>query len=103
MADEALFILKALLLAEALTHAVKSWGIFDDVRSWITARRDFLRRLLACFECSAVWVTAGVLLYVYLLDFWPLTYIIIIARLATIAHIAIEGVDAWRAAQISKL
>ena len=103
MADATLFWLKGLLLTEALAHAVRSWGIFDGVRSRIAARSVFLQRLFACYECTAVWTAAGVFLYLYFLDFWPLTYIIIVARLATIAHIAIDAVDAWRAAQISKL
>lgn len=103
MDSTTLFILKGLLLTEALTHAVRSWGIFDGTRSRITARCDFLRRLLDCFECTAVWTAAGVFFYLYFLDFPPFDFIIIIARLATIAHIAVDLVDAWRAWLIGKL
>jgi len=103
MDAQTILLMQMILLTEALTHAVRSWGIFDKIRSSIAARCDFLRLLLACYECTAVWISAGVIMYVYFLDFWPITYIIIIARLATIAHIAIDAVDAWRATQISKL
>jgi hypothetical protein len=103
MDTQTFFILKQVLLTEALTHAVRSWGIFDDIRSRITARSDFLRRLLACYECTAVWIAAAVFTYLYFLDFWPFTAIIITARLATIAHIVIDGVDAWRASTINKI
>ena len=98
-----IFILKGILLTEALAHAVKSWGIFDGVRSRITARSFFLSRLLACFECVSVWTAAAVFLYLFFLDFWPFTFIIIVARLATIAHIIIDLVDAWRASTINKI
>jgi len=103
MADQIVFYIKGILLAEALTHAVRSWGVFDGVRSRIVNRCDFLRRLLSCYECSAVWITAAVFTYLYFLDFWPFTFIIITARLATITHIVIDGVDAWRAAAINKI
>jgi hypothetical protein len=103
MAGQAIFILKLILLTEALTHAVRNWGIFDGIRSRITSRNDFIRRLLSCFECSAVWISTAVFTYLYFLDFWPFTAIIITARLATIAHIVIDGVDAWRASTIGKI
>ena len=98
-----IFGLKWLALTEALTHAVKSWGIFDGVRSLIVARSRFASRLLACFECSAVWCTTASLIYLVFVDFWPITFIIIIARLATIAHIVIDYVDALRASTISRI
>lgn len=94
---------KAVLLTEALAHAVKSWGIFDDVRSRIAARCEFLRRLLACFECVSVWSAAVAVTYLYFLDFWPITFIIILQRAATIFHMAIDGLDAWRASTINKI
>jgi len=103
MVDQIIFILKQVLLTEALTHAVRSWGIFDGVRSHIVNRCDFLRRLLSCYECTAVWIATAVFSYLYFLDFWPFTVIIITSRLATIAHIVIDGVDAWRAATITKI
>ena len=95
--------LKAILLTEALTHAVRSWGIFDGIRSRITSRSNFIRRLLACYECSSVWIAAGVCSYLYFVDFWPFTFIIITARLATIAHIAVDLVDAWRASTANRI
>ena len=103
MDAQTIFILKAILLTEALTHAVRSWGIFDGMRSRIAARYYFFSRLIACFECTSVWVATAVFTYLYFLDFWPFTFIIIVARLATIAHIVIDGVDAWRAATINKI
>ena len=103
MADQIIFCVKGILLTEALAHAVKSWGIFDGVRSYITARSVFLSRLLACFECVSVWTASAVYLYLFFLDFWQFTFIIIAARLATIAHIVIDLVDAWRASTINRI
>ena len=103
MVDQIVFIVKGILLTEALTHAVRSWGIFDRIRYRITRRSEFLRELLACFECTSVWIAAAIFVYLYFLDFWPITAIIITARLATIAHIVIDGVDAWRAATANKI
>jgi len=103
MDAQTVFVLKQVLLTEALTHAVRNWGIFDDVRSRIVGRSGFFSRLLSCYECSAVWIATAVFAYLYFLDFWPFTVIIITARLATIAHIVIDLVDAWRAATINKI
>ena len=103
MDNQIIDIVTWLLLTEALTHAVKNWGIFDGVRSRIVRRSVVAGRLLACFECTSVWISAAALAYLVYVDFWPLTFIIIIARAATIAHIAVEGVDAWRAATTSKI
>ena len=103
MADQIIFLVKGILLTEALAHAVKSWGIFDGMRSYITARSGLLSRLLACFECVSVWTAAAVFLYLFFLDFWPFTFIIIAARLATIGHIIVDLVDAWRAATINRI
>ena len=103
MVDAALFWVKGILLTEALAHAIRSWGIFDGARARLAARCDFLRRLLDCYECTAVWTAAGVFLYLYFLDFPPFDFILIIARLATIGHIAIDLVDALRAWLIGKL
>ena len=103
MVDQIIFCVKGILLTEAIAHAVKSWGIFDVVRSHIITRSDFAGRLLACFECTSVWIAAAVFAYLYFLDFWPVTFIIITSRLATIAHIAVDGLDAWRAATINKI
>ena len=103
MDSQIIFCIKGVLLTEALAHAVKSWGIFDDVRSYITSRCGFLLRLLACFECVSVWTAAAVFAYLYFLDFWPFTFIIIAQRLATIFNIGINLLDAWRAATINKI
>ena len=103
MFDGIIFTVKAIILTEASTHALRSWGIFDTQRQWFTSRSAFLSRLLSCYECTAVWTASGVLLYLHFLDFWPLTWLLIISRLATIAHIAVDLVDAWRAATINKL
>lgn len=93
-----IIIVKGILLTEALTHAVRSWGIFDDVRSYIVGKSDFSRRLLACFECTSVWIASCVFIYLTFLEFWPFTCIIILSRLATIAHIVVDLVDSLRAA-----
>lgn len=98
-----IFILKGILLTEALTHAARSWGIFDGIRLRLTDRFDFFRRLLACFECSAVWFSGAVFIYLVFLDTWPITFIIIISRLATLAHMLIDLVDALRASTINKI
>ena len=103
MDAQTIFTLKAILLTEALTHAIRNWGIFDGMRSSITSRSDFVRRLLACYECTSVWIATAVFTYLYFLDFWPFTAIIITARLATIAHIVVNLVDAWRAAAINRI
>jgi hypothetical protein len=103
MADQIIFLVKGVLLTEALTHAVRSWGILDPVRTWFTDRSTFLRRLLACFECTSVWIAASVFTFLFFLDIWPIEFIIITARLATIFHIGIDLVDAWRAATINKI
>lgn len=103
MADQIIFYIKTILLTEALTHAVRSWGILATPRDYVTQHIDFIRRLLLCFECTSVWITAAVVAYVYFVDFWPLTFIIITARLATIAHIVIDWMDAARASAINKI
>ena len=102
MVDQIIFIVKGILLTEALTHAVRSWGIFDKIRYCITRRSEFLSQLISCFECSAVWIAATVFIYLTTLEFFPFTCIIIFARLAAISHLAIDAVDAWRAATINK-
>jgi len=103
MDAQTVFVLKQVLLTEALTHAVRNWGIFDDVRSRIAGRSDFFSRLLSCYECSAVWIATAVFAYLYFLDFWPITLIILGQRLATILHMGIEALDAWRASTINKI
>ena len=103
MDEKLVFVLKGILLTEALTHAVRSWGIFDTARETIARRSVFLGRLLTCFECTSVWISAGVIAYLYYLDFWPATFMIIISRLATLAHIFIDLVDALRASAITKI
>lgn len=103
MVDALVITVKGIILTEALTHAARSWGIFDAVRSRITASSEFARRLLSCFECTSVWISAAVFAYLYFLDFWPITAIIIFQRLATIANIVINLVDAHRALTLNKL
>jgi hypothetical protein len=103
MADQIIILIKGILLTEALTHAVRYWGIFDRIRYRMTRRSEFLRELLACFECTAFWISIAVFGYLYFLDFWPITSIIICQRLATICHIGIDLMDARRAATIAKI
>jgi hypothetical protein len=98
-----IFGLKWLLLSEALAHAAMSWGIFDTVRNYIAERSLFLNRLTTCFECLSVWSSTIVFFYLVFVDFWPITFIIIIARLASFIHIGILLLDAWRAATTNKI
>lgn len=103
MLEGIIFIAKGVILTEALTHAVRSWGIFDTVRYRLTQRSNFLRRLLLCFECTSVWIAVGAMLYLYFLDFKPLTLIIIFQRLAVYINISINYIDALRASTINKI
>jgi len=97
MDEKFIFCLKGVLLTEALTHAVRSWGIFNNLRSRITVRSEFVNRLLSCFECTSVWIAALVFIYLYFLDFRFFTFIIVFQRLAVIFNIGINLVDALRA------
>lgn len=103
MVETIIFLGKGVILTEALTHAVRSWGIFDTLRSRITDRSEFARRLLACFECTSVWIAAAVFLYLYFLDFKVLTFIIVFQRLAVIFNIGVNLVDALRASTANKV
>lgn len=103
MVEGIIFLGKGVILTEALTHAVKSWGIFDTVRDRLTRRYGFLRRLLPCFECTSVWIASGAILYLYFLDFRPLTFIVVFQRLAVYINIAINYVDALRASTANKI
>jgi len=103
MDTEAIFWLKVLLLTEATTHALRSWVIFAPVRDKIYARFDFLARLGACFECSSVWGAALAIPYLYFVDFWPLTLLLIVSRGSNVLHIFIDWLDALRASTINKI
>lgn len=103
MDSEIVFFLKTLLLTEAITHALRSWVIFSPIRDNIKSRSDFMTRLLSCFECSAVWGAALSIPYLYFLDFWPLTLLLIISRWANILHIAFDFLDALRASTINRI
>lgn len=103
MHDTPIFWVKAIFLTEALTHAVRSWGIFDGVRSRITRRSVFAQRLLSCFECTSVWICTAVLLYLRFFDIAAFDVMIVTARAATIIHTAIEYLDALRASTITRI
>jgi hypothetical protein len=103
MDDPILFCLEVLVLTEAVTHAIRSWVIFTTIRDALKTRFDFLNQLLSCFECSAVWVTTGVITYLYFINFWPLTLLLIVSRWANIIHTGIEWIDALRAGAIKKI
>lgn len=103
MAQKFIFIIKAILLTEALTHAVRSWEIFEPPRSWLKHRSIFIARLLNCFECSSVWISTLVLCYLAFVEFLPFTLLIIVQRSATLYNIAINYLDALRASTISKI
>ena len=103
MDHQIIFWIKGILLTEALTHAVRSGGIFDGIRESIARASVFFRRLTTCFECLSVWTAFAVFIYLVFLDFWPITFIIIISRLATVGHIFIDLVDAHRASTVNKI
>lgn len=98
-----IFLIKLTLLTEAIAHALKNWGILDDIRLSLTARSVFLARLLSCFECVSVWAAAFSFLYIYFLDLWPITFIILSSRAAAVLHIVIDLLDAWRASTLNKV
>jgi len=100
---EIVFWIKLFFFSEALTHAVRSWEIFNPLRSRIRSRFIFFDRLFSCFECSAVWCTFFSILYFLFIDFWPFTALMIISRLANVLHIFIDLLDALRASTISKI
>lgn len=97
MAFGILFILKGLILTEVLTNAIRTWGIFDNQRDWVKAQSNFLRRLLDCFECTAVWAGFLVIIYLRYFDFYFVTWALIFHRLACFLNIAWLNFDAARA------
>ena len=103
MDNQIIFYIKALLLAEALTHAARSWVILDPIRKPIRSHFNFMDRLFSCFECSAVWSAAMAFSYLCLVDLWPITALIIISRWANVLHIAIDWLDALRASTTNKI
>jgi len=103
MLEGIIYLAKGVILTEALTHAVRSWGILNTVRDRITRQYAFPRQLLACFECTSVWIATGVMLYLYFVDFRPLTVIIIFQRLAVYVNTTYNYVDALRATTINKI
>ena len=103
MVTEIIFGIKVLLLTEAITHALRSWVILEPARDKIKARLAFVNRLLSCFECSAVWGAALAIPYLYFIDFWPLTTLLIVSRWSNILHIAVDWIDALRASTINKI
>lgn len=96
-------IIKGIILVEALTHAVRSWGILDPIRSFITSRSHFIERLLQCFECTSVWIAAATVIYITYFEFYFFTYLIIFQRLACYVNIIINLIDARRAGELNKL
>lgn len=103
MDQKIIFFIKGILLTEALTHAVRSWGILSPLRDSLMRRSEFISRLISCFECTSIWIATAVFLFLYFLDLWPFTFIIIAARLATIFNIGVNLVDALRASTINKI
>jgi fatty acid desaturase len=96
-------ILKGIILTEALTHAVRSWGILDGLRGKITQRCAFLRKLLACFECTSVWIAAAVICYLLFFELFFITWVIILQRLACYVHVIFDLIDARRAVEQNKI
>ena len=96
MTEVILFICKGVLLTEVLTRAIRTWGIFEDLRQLFTMI-DFFKRLLACFECTSIWVASFVTLYLLYFE-WPiLSYLLIFSALARYLHTGYELLDAARA------
>jgi len=105
MLDGIIFILKAIILTEALTNAVKNWGILEPIRNkvksfklWVDENGDsFFGRLLGCFECSSVWVSFFVIFYLLYFEWSYFTYVIIAQRLACFIQVGYQLLDATRA------
>jgi hypothetical protein len=97
------FFLKAAILTEVLTNAVRSWGIFDRLRAWVKCRSNFLRRLLDCFECTSIWVGTFVACYLMFFEITILSYLLIFSGLARYIHTAYDLLDAKRAVEEGKL
>ena len=76
------FLFKGIILTEILTNAAREWEIFNKPRAWIKGRSDFARRLLGCFECSAVHSGVFVFLYLSYFEIGIVTYTLIFHRLA---------------------
>ena len=91
------FILKGIILTEVLTNAAREWGIFDRQRKWIKSKSDFLRTLLDCFECSAVYAGLFVVLYLSYFEVVVITYALIFHRIACFIKIFYLNLDWIRA------
>ncbi len=90
------FILKGIILTEVLTRAARTWGVFGSLRS-IVVRINFIRKLLACFECTSVWAGAFIVLYLLYFEVEPITYLLIFCSLARWLNVVYEFIDASRA------
>jgi hypothetical protein len=95
-------ILTGVILTEVLTRAVRTWGIFDSIRRRVK-KLDFFRRLLDCFECTSVWIGAGVVAYLLYFEFKPFTYLLIFCSLARWLNVVYEYLDASRAVKEGEL
>ena len=96
MFDGIIFILKAAILTEALTNAVKNWGIFEIIRSKIK-QINFFNNLLTCFECTSVWVSFFVIAYLMYFEWNYFTYVLIAHRLACFIQVFYQVLDVTRA------
>jgi hypothetical protein len=92
-----LLLIKALLLTDVTVRALRSWGIFDRLRSQIKARSQFVNKLLSCYECTSVWSAAFVVVYLLYFEVPIITYWLMASRLATWLNTAYEWLDAVRA------
>jgi len=97
MVEGIIFWAKAVILTEVFCNAARSWGIFDNIRSTITTKVDFFRRLLECFECTSVWAATFTIFYLTFFEVELFTYILIAHRLACFLHLGFEYGDAARA------
>lgn len=102
MVDGIIFVLKAVLLIESLTNAVKNWGIFDPIRERIR-RINFFDSLLSCFECTSVWVSFFVIPYLLFFEITLFTYLMIFHRLACFINLFYQFLDVSRAKKEKEL
>ena len=91
------FVIKGIILTEVLTNAAREWGIFDEPREWIKSKSNYIRRLLDCYECSALWTAFFVIFYLLYFEWFVLTYALIFQWAARFVQIIYLNLDWERA------
>lgn len=97
MVASLIMLAKGVILTDVLVNALRSWGIFDKPRKWLRSRSGFIDKLLSCYECTSVWAAGAVVLYLSCFEIRPVTYLILIHRLAMFVHTIYDWLDASRA------